>query len=101
MSFAHGAFYVVPGPGGLTPIKGRPEMDTSIVRIGNFSNKVATPRYRGRFDEWEMEFEIKYNANVISPEQIANLFETAGFSIGLCEWRPEKRGSHGMFQLKR
>lgn len=101
MTFAYGAFHVIPGPGGLTPIKGHPVMDTGLVRIGNFGSKVATPRYRGRFDEWEMEFEIKYNANVISPEQIANLYETAGFAIGLCEWRPEKKGSHGMFQLKR
>jgi len=100
-TFARGAFHVLPGPGGLIEIKGEPVMDESMVRIGNFGSKVASPRYRGRFDEWECSFDIDYNANVISPEQIANLYETAGFAIGLCEWRPEKNGSFGMFQIKR
>lgn len=101
-TFARGAFHVVPGPGGLIPIKtSGPVMDDGMVRIGPFGRKVAMPRYRPRFDDWECTFQIQYNANVISPEQIANLYETAGFAIGLCEWRPEKNGSHGMFRLKR
>lgn len=100
-TFARGAFHVTPGPGGLTEIKGLPVMDESFVRIGPFGRKVAMPRYRGRFDSWEIAMDITYNANVISPEQIANLYETAGFAIGLCEWRPEKNGSFGMFQIKR
>lgn len=100
-TFARGAFHVVPGPGGLTEIKGKPVMDESFVRIGPFGRKVAMPRYRGRFDEWEITMDVTYNSNVISPEQIANLYETAGFAIGLCEWRPEKNGSFGMFQIKR
>lgn len=101
MTFARGAFHVVPGPGGLVEVIGKPQMDESIVRIGPFGNKVAMPRYRGRFDEWKISFKVRYNSNVISPEQIANLYETAGFSIGLCEWRAEKNGSYGMFQIQR
>lgn len=101
MTFARGAFHVQPGPGGLTEIKGKPTMDESFVRIGPFGKKVAIPRYRGRFDQWEIDVQITYNKNVISPEQIANLYETAGFAVGLCEWRPEKNGSFGMFTIKR
>lgn len=100
-TFARGAFHVIGGPGNLVEIKGKPVMDESIVRIGPFGKKTAMPRYRGRFDQWEIKFDVRYNANVISPEQIANLYENAGFAVGLCEWRPEKNGSMGMFQIKR
>lgn len=100
-TFCRGAFHVQPGVGGLTPIRGKPVMDEGMVRIGPFGKKVAMPRYRGRFDRWEIDIEITYNANVISASQILNLYETSGFAVGLCEWRPEKNGSHGMFKVKR
>jgi hypothetical protein len=37
--------------------------------------------------------------NVLSPEQIVNLFNTAGFAIGVGEWRPQRDGSYGMFHV--
>jgi hypothetical protein len=97
---ARGSFHVIPGNNGLLPINGEPVMDESMVRIGGI-RKIATPRYRGRFDDWECTFDVRYNSRVISAEQIANLYENAGFAIGLCEHRPEKNGSYGMFQVKR
>lgn len=100
-TFARGAFHVIPGPLGLLEIKGKPVRDDGLVRIGPFGKKVTIPRYRGRFDEWECTFQVDYNENVISPEQIVNLYETAGFSVGLCEWRPEKGGLMGRFEVKR
>ena len=93
------AFHIIAGPGNLIEILGsKPVMDESIVRIGTFP-KVADIRYRARFDKWTLKFDIKYDADMVNIEQIANLFEYAGFSIGLCEWRPEKDGSYGMFHV--
>ncbi len=102
-TFARGAFHIIPAKGSanLVEITGTPQMDESFVKIGPFGRKVAMPRYRARFDEWECSFDVVYNPNVISAEQIANLYENAGFAVGLCEWRPEKNGSLGMFELKR
>lgn len=101
MTQAKGSFHVIAGAGGLVEIKGsKPVVDESIVRIGNFGKKVAMMRYRPRFDEWEIAFAVRYNARLINPEQLAHLCQIAGFSVGLCEWRPEKNGSMGMFTIK-
>ena len=59
----------------------------------------ADLRYRGEFLDWGAELNIRYNAAVISAEQIINLLIYAGFGVGVCEHRPEKNGNWGMFQV--
>lgn len=101
MTIARGAFHVLEDENGLTLIKSPgPVMDERTVRIGGFK-KIAMMRYRGRFDKWEVSFPVTYNTSVLGAEQILHLFEVAGFSVGLCEHRPEKNGSNGRFQVKR
>lgn len=90
---ARGAFHVV---GELIKIEGKPTMREDMVRVGM---GIADIRFRGEFQEWEAVVEIRYNANVLSADQIVNLFNTAGFAIGVGEWRPEKDGSYGMFHV--
>lgn len=102
MTKARGSFHIIDDGTGLTEIisKGGPILDERMVRIGGFQ-KIATPRYRARFDDWKLKFQIRYNASMISPAQLVNLFENAGFAVGLCEHRPEKNGSLGMFKVQR
>ena len=90
---ARGAFHIA---GDLVKIEGEPAMREDMVRIGM---GVADLRYRGGFKEWRTTFTIRYNANVISLSQILNLFNTAGFAIGVGEWRPQRDGSSGMFHV--
>lgn len=74
-------------------------MRMDMVRIGM---GIADIRFRAQFLEWEINnIPIRYNASIISPEQITNLAELAGFSNGLGEWRPQKDGGFGMFHVKR
>lgn len=55
--------------------------------------------HRGAFAKWSMEFMVRYNESVLSIEQVATLFMWAGFSVGIGEWRPEKGGTYGQYEV--
>ena len=90
---ARGAFHI---ESDLVKIDGDPTPREDMVRI---AMGTADIRYRGEFRDWRARIEIRFNANVLSPEQIVNLFNTAGFAIGVGEWRPQRDGSFGMFHV--
>lgn len=91
-----GAFHVL---GDLVHIEGsEPVMREDIVRVGKFKD-AADLRYRGEFSNWAVTLTIRFNSGVISPAHIANIFNTAGFSIGVGEWRPERDGTNGTFHV--
>ncbi len=91
---ARQAFHV---EGEFIEIKGAPpSMREDIARVGMGT---ADLRYRGEFDPWSATLTVKYNANLMSAEQVVNLFETAGFAVGVGEWRPERDGPYGRFHV--
>lgn len=90
----YAAFHIL---GEYTQIFGStPVMREDMVRIGMGT---ADLRYRGQFDEWYTKLQIRYNAGVITVEQIANLLNFGGFACGLGEWRAEKGGSFGFYHV--
>lgn len=91
---ARGAFHVV---GDMVPIYGKPVMRQDMVRI---AMGTADIRFRGEFTAWKATLTVRYNASVLSAEQIVNLFNVAGFAIGIGEHRPQKDGSWGMFHVE-
>lgn len=91
---ARGAFHIV---GDMITIIGEPRMREDMVRI---AMGTADIRFRGEFPEWRVTLTIRFNANVLSPAQIVNLFNTAGFAIGVGELRPQRDGSLGMFHVE-
>lgn len=91
---ARGAFHIC---GDMVKIDGKTTIREDMVRVGMGS---ADIRYRGEFKDWKATLTIRYNANVLSADQIVNLFNTAGFAVGVGEWRPEKNGSFGMYHVE-
>ena len=75
---------------------GEPRMREDMVRVGMGT---ADLRYRGEFWPWHAKVLVKFNAGLLSPSQILNLFNSAGFAVGVGEWRPEKDGMSGMFHV--
>jgi hypothetical protein len=90
---ARQAFHIL---GEMAVIDGIPRKREDMVRIGMGT---ADLRYRGEFDPWGTTLTVAYNASVLSEEQIANMFNIAGFAVGVGEWRPEKDGNMGRFHV--
>lgn len=67
--------------------------------MAKISGGTWTPRYRALFPEWFAVVEIEYLPNVINAEQLANLLNYAGFSVGVGDWRPERGGDYGRFRV--
>nr|WP_321985326.1 hypothetical protein [uncultured Lichenicoccus sp.] len=93
MTEARGAFHIV---GEMVTIEGEPKPREDMVRVGMGT---ADIRYRGEFKAWSVDLAVRFNANALSAEQIVNLLNTAGFGVGVGEWRPERNGSYGMFHV--
>lgn len=91
---ARGAFQVI---GEFAVIEGTPTPREDIGRVGMGS---ADLRYRAEFKSWSTEIAIRFNANVITTEQIINLFRLGGFANGVGDWRPARDGSFGTFHVE-
>lgn len=86
-------------PTDLIAIEGsEPEMRTDMVRVGGMS-KSADVRYRPEWGAWSCWVTVRYNARSITVKRLTELFNLAGFGVGVGEWRPEKDGMHGMFEV--
>lgn len=90
---ANGAFHIM---GEFVEINGTPQMREDMVRVGMGT---ADIRYRGEFPAWSTTVTIRYNASVLTLDQIVNLFNLGGFACGVGEWRPEKGGTNGMYHI--
>lgn len=67
-----------------------------IVRVGANQTDI---RYRPQFNNWRCKIVAEIDTELLQPGDIANLVNRAGFSVGIGEWRPEKGGEFGRFEL--
>jgi hypothetical protein len=73
-----------------------PYMRTDTVTVGMGGTDL---RYRPEFPVWGVKLDIQYNARAISQDQLLNLINLGGFSVGVGEWRPERSGDFGRFRV--
>ena len=67
-----------------------------VVRL---KGGAADLRYRPELIDWSAPLNISYDADMISPDMLANLFQRAGYSVGVGDWRPERKGTAGRFSI--
>jgi len=84
--------------GGIVPIEtnGDYVIREDMVRIGQNQTDI---RYRPMFTEWKVKIEAVIDSELLKPEDVVNLVNRAGFSVGIGEWRPEKGGEFGRFKI--
>lgn len=72
------------------------EIHKSLVVIPSTKGRVM--RYRPMFKKWKLEFNIEFEEE-IPPEVVKEALEIAGKYVGIGDWRPEKKGKFGKFQV--
>lgn len=82
---------------GLVEILGpAPQMGEDMVV---FNRKVTSIAYRPYFSPWRVEVDIDFMSNFISMEQVVNLLNLAGMTVGIGTWRVENGGDKGTFRV--
>ena len=95
MTLARIAFHI---KGPFVKIEGKPEQFEAFVRL---QTGVADIRYRALFEDWSATLEVEYNANVMGLDIVTYLISEAGAGPGVGDWRPEKGGEYGRFEVVR
>jgi len=62
------------------------------------STKGRVMRYRPMFKNWKLDFTVEFE-DEIPQDVIKEALEIAGKYVGIGDWRPEKKGKFGKFQV--
>lgn len=79
----------------LARISGEPTMREDMVRVGMGT---ADIRYRAEYRDWSAILRIEFVPSVIDLDSVVALVD-AGGTNGVGEWRPEKSGSYGTYEV--
>ncbi len=74
---------------------GEPIMREDMVRVGMGT---ADIRYRAEYRDWSAILRIQFVPNLIDLDSVVALVD-AGGTNGIGEWRPEKNGSFGTYEV--
>lgn len=66
------------------------------VRVGQGQTDL---RYRPEFRGWRTRIKFDIDTRILNPEDVIHLANNAGFGVGIGEWRPEKGGEWGRFEV--
>ncbi|MFA5688594.1 MAG: hypothetical protein WC959_05560 [Kiritimatiellales bacterium] len=56
-------------------------------------------RHRPRLNEWTLNFELEYDPELLSREQVETIVRDTGRRVGLGDFRPENKGMFGRFDV--
>lgn len=79
----------------LTRIMGEPSMREDMVRVGMGT---ADIRFRAEYRDWSALIRVEFVPSVIDLDSVVALVD-AGGTNGVGEWRPEKNGSYGTYEV--
>ncbi len=56
-------------------------------------------RHRPRLNTWEVSFEIEFDDNMLTENEVKTILDDTGKRVGLLDFRPEKKGPFGRFMV--
>ena len=80
----------------LAHITGEPIMREDVVRVGRGGTDL---RYRPEFPEWSATLHVTYVPTMLTRFSMLSLIEAGGLGVGVGEWRPERNGDFGTYQI--
>jgi len=75
-----------------------PMIREDVVRLSGPS-RTAEMRYRPEYSIWGVELSVILNPQVISLGQLGSMFSAAGHGVGIGDYRPERNGDCGTFDV--
>jgi len=73
-----------------------PEIHEDCVRVGKGATDL---RYRPYFHRWAVDLVWSVDEELLTVNDLINLVNRAGFGVGVGEWRPQKGGDFGRFEV--
>lgn len=80
----------------MVRIIGEPQMREDVVRVNRGGSDL---RYRGEFREWSATLHVTYVKAALTRNTLVSLVDAGGLGVGVGEWRPEKSGDFGTYQI--
>ncbi len=60
---------------------------------------VGAVRYRAEFWPWAISVPVKLHEPVVGLPEFIDIVNKTGIGVGIGNWRPEKKGDHGTFEV--
>lgn len=80
----------------LARIEGEPRMREDVVRVGRGGTDL---RYRPEYPEWRTVLTVTYVTSALTRNSVLSLIDAGGMGVGVGEWRPERDGDFGTYQI--
>lgn len=85
--------------GHLLPVWGVPKLFMAVVRSAD-QNRTPDVRTRAILPQWMSVLRASFIPPLINETVLVNLLATAGITVGIGDWRPEKgKGAFGQFKV--
>ena len=77
------------------------EFDSCKIRedVVRLNGTTSDLRYRPIYEGWSCKMVVSFMDNMVGIDQLVSLLKVAGRSVGVCEWRTEKDGTFGSFEV--
>lgn len=99
-----GCIYVGLGQHWLAPIDSPPpkkrEDRVMVNGMAGRGSGSADLRYRPEYSPWSITVDVTYDSTLFSAATVVNLLRVAGRRVGIGEWRAQKGGQWGMFDVE-